>query len=109
MIKLNKCQQLNNNQLKQFYKKCQKDKLIAIDTEFYRVDTYYPKLCLIQLANTQQIILLDPIENKIDLGYLNKILNNTKIKKYHAARQDIEIFLIYLIKYQDQLLTHKYS
>ena len=37
-------------------------------------------MCLIQLANTQQIILLDPIENKIDLGYLNKILNNTKIK-----------------------------
>ena len=84
---------LNYNQLKQFYKKCQKDKLIAIDTEFYRVDTYYPKLCLIQLANTEQIILLDPIENKIDLGYLNKILNNTKIKKiFHAARQDIEIF-----------------
>ena len=53
--------QINKNQLKQFYKKCQKDKLIGIDTEFYRVDTYYPKLCLIQLANKSESICLDPI------------------------------------------------
>ena len=85
--------QLNNNQLKQFYEKCQKDKLIAIDTEFYRVDTYYPILCLIQLANTTETILLDPIVNKIDFTPLGKVLNNTKIKKiFHAARQDVEIF-----------------
>ncbi len=85
--------QLNNNHLKQFFEKCQKDKLIAIDTEFYRVSTYYPILCLIQLANTNEAILLDPIINKIDFEALGKVLNNTKIKKiFHAARQDLEIF-----------------
>ena len=85
--------QINKNQLKQFYKKCQKDKLIGIDTEFYRVDTYYPKLCLIQLANKSDSIFLDPITQDLDYTLLKKLLFNTKIKKiFHAARQDIEIF-----------------
>ena len=85
--------QINKNQLKQFYKKCQKDKLIGIDTEFYRVDTYYPKLCLIQLANKNDSIVLDPITQDLDYTLLKKLLFNTKIKKiFHAARQDIEIF-----------------
>ena len=84
---------INKNQLKQFYKKCQKDKLIGIDTEFYRVDTYYPKLCLIQLANKSDSIFLDPISQDLDYTLLKKLLFNTKIKKiFHAARQDIEIF-----------------
>ena len=85
--------QINKDQLKQFYKKCQKDKLIGIDTEFYRVDTYYPKLCLIQLANKNDSIFLDPITQDLDYTLLKKLLFNTKIKKiFHAARQDIEIF-----------------
>ena len=85
--------QINKDQLKQFYKKCQKDKLIGIDTEFYRVDTYYPKLCLIQLANENDSIFLDPITQDVDYTLLKKLLFNTKIKKiFHAARQDIEIF-----------------
>ena len=85
--------QINKNQLKQFYEKCQKDKLIGIDTEFYRVDTYYPKLCLIQLANNSDSIFLDPITQDLDYKLLKKLLFNTKIKKiFHAARQDIEIF-----------------
>ena len=66
--------QINKNQLKQFYKKCQKDKLIGIDTEFYRVDTYYPKLCLIQLANNSDSIFLDPITQDLDYKLLKKLL-----------------------------------
>ena len=85
--------QINKDQLKQFYKKCQKDKLIGIDTEFYRVDTYFPKLCLIQLANKSDSIFLDPITQDLDYTLLKKLLFNTKIKKiFHAARQDLEIF-----------------
>ena len=73
--------QINNHHLKQFYEKCQKDKLIGIDTEFYRVDSYFPKLCLIQLSNTSESILLDPINKNINYNFLKKLLFNTKIKK----------------------------
>ena len=91
--KIRRVLQINKKQLKQFYEKCQKDKLIGIDTEFYRVDTYYPKLCLIQLANNSDSIFLDPITQDLDYKLLKKLLFNTKIKKiFHAARQDIEIF-----------------
>ena len=65
--------QINKDQLKQFYKKCQKDKLIGIDTEFYRVDTYYPKLCLLQLANKNHSIFLDPITQDLDYKLLKKL------------------------------------
>lgn len=84
---------INNDQLKQFYEKCQKDKLIGVDTEFYRVDTYYPELCLIQLSNNQQSIILDPKEASFNLDLIKKLLFNTRIKKiFYAARQDVEIF-----------------
>ena len=52
---------LNNDQLKQFYEKCQKDKLIGIDTEFYRVNTFFQNLCLIQISNNSESIIIDPI------------------------------------------------
>ena len=52
---------LNNGQLKQFYKKV-KDKIIAVDTEFHRINTYFPKLCLIQISNLSQSIIIDPID-----------------------------------------------
>jgi len=82
-----------NNQLKKFYLKCQKHKIVAVDTEFYRVDTYYPVLCLIQLANLDEIILIDPLEEKIDLKILGKIFkSNSILKVFHAASQDLEIF-----------------
>ena len=101
--------QINNDQLKQFYEKCQKDKLIAIDTEFYRVDTYFPELCLIQLSNSSECIFLDPISHKLDLSYLKKILFNTKIKKFFMQHDKIsKSFLICLKKSQDLLLIHKY-
>ena len=85
--------EINKDQLKQFYEKCQKDKLIGVDTEFYRVDSYYPKLCLIQLSNSHESIILDPIKAPLNRDLIKKILFNTKIKKiFYAARQDVEIF-----------------
>ena len=82
-----------NDQLKKFYLKCQKDEVVAIDTEFYRVNTYYPKFCLLQMANKEQTILIDPINKKIDLTLIKKILYSSKILKiFHAAQQDLEIF-----------------
>lgn len=83
----------NIDQLKQFYQECQKDKKIAIDTEFYWVSTYKPELCLIQIANTRRTILIDTIEHNFDLELVKKLLQSNKILKvFHSARQDLEIF-----------------
>ena len=82
-----------NDQLKNFYLKCQKHEVVAVDTEFYRVDTYYPKFCLLQMANNEETILIDPLNKKLDLTVIEKILYSSKILKiFHAAQQDLEIF-----------------
>ena len=72
---------------------------VAIDTEFVRVNTYYPKLCLIQLAFKKQklkkILIIDVFEKKIEFQPFINLLKNNKITKVlHAGRQDCEIFLI---------------
>lgn len=67
---------------------------VTIDTEFVRETTYFPQLCLIQLAWSQDnIALIDPINNKgITLEPLLNLLTNKNITKiFHAASQDLEI------------------
>ena len=65
---------------------------LAVDTEFLREKTYYPKLCLLQIANTSVIACVDPLTVK-DLTPLFDILYDTSIVKIlHSARQDYEIF-----------------
>jgi len=64
---------------------------IAVDTEFVRDKTYYPKLCLIQIASPDAIACIDPIALP-DLSALKPILSNpAQVKIFHAARQDLEI------------------
>ncbi len=70
---------------------------ITVDTEFLRERTYYPKLCLIQLAipgdHENSAVLIDPLERNLDLSPLYKIfLDPDIVKVFHAARQDLEIF-----------------
>ncbi len=71
---------------------------VAIDTEFVRINTYYPKLCLLQLAFKEQkfkkILIIDVFEKKIEFKPFINLLKNRKITKvFHAGRQDCEIFL----------------
>ena len=83
---------INKAQLKQFYQKCQKDKIIGIDTEFYRINTYFPIPCLIQISNLSQTVIIDMIDRKLDLTILQKLLLDKQIVKIiHAGLQDIEI------------------
>lgn len=67
---------------------------ITIDTEFLRDKTFYPILCLIQLsADNFEAVAIDPIEFDLDMSPLNDLLHNeTVLKVFHAARQDLEIF-----------------
>jgi ribonuclease D len=64
---------------------------VALDTEFMRESTYFPKLCLIQAATAAHIVLIDPLAIP-DLQPLWNFLNDAKrIKVLHAARQDLEV------------------
>ncbi|QKV18390.1 ribonuclease D [Oricola thermophila] len=66
---------------------------ITIDTEFIRETTFWPELCLVQLASTEEAVLVDPLAKGIDLGPLFDLMADTSVLKvFHAARQDIEIF-----------------
>jgi ribonuclease D len=65
---------------------------ITVDTEFLRETTYYPKLCVVQLASTDEAVVIDAIAEGIDLSPFFKLMANEKVLKvFHAARQDIEI------------------
>ena len=66
--------------------------VITIDTEFLRETTYYPLLCLIQLASADEAVVIDPLAQGIDLAPFFDLMSNEKVLKvFHAARQDIEI------------------
>jgi len=66
---------------------------LALDTEFLRDQTYWPKLCLIQVASPDVAAIIDPLADGIDLKPFYELLRKPNIVKvFHAARQDIEIF-----------------
>ncbi|WP_457582807.1 ribonuclease D [Ensifer canadensis] len=65
---------------------------ITIDTEFLRETTFWPELCLIQMANPDMAVIVDPMAKGIDLApFFALMANPDVIKVFHAARQDIEI------------------
>lgn len=67
---------------------------VTIDTEFLRETTYWPKLCLVQLATEDDAILVDPLVSGLSLAPLFALLDDPGIVKvFHAARQDVEIFV----------------
>jgi ribonuclease D len=66
---------------------------LTVDTEFMRDQSYWPKLCLIQVASPETAAIIDPLANGIKLSAFIALLKNENIVKvFHAARQDIEIF-----------------
>jgi ribonuclease D len=66
---------------------------VAIDTEFMRDQTYWPKLCLIQAAGSQSAAIIDPLSEHLDLAPFHRLLAaKNVVKVFHAARQDVEIF-----------------
>lgn len=65
---------------------------VAVDTEFMRETTFWPKLCLIQLAGPNDALIVDPLAAGIDLTPFYALMANERVVKvFHAARQDIEI------------------
>src|SRR5499433_1584020 len=69
-----------------------KHPFVTVDTEFLRETTYYPLLCVAQMASPEEAVVIDALATGIDLGpFFALMANENVIKVFHAARQDIEI------------------
>ncbi|OQW54044.1 MAG: ribonuclease D [Proteobacteria bacterium SG_bin9] len=69
-----------------------KHSVITVDTEFLRETTYYPLLCVIQLASAEDAVVIDALAEGLDLKpFFDLMGNESVLKVFHAARQDIEI------------------
>lgn len=69
-----------------------KSEFVTIDTEFLRETTFWPQLCLVQMASPTLEVLVDPMAKGIDLTPLFELMADANVVKvFHAARQDIEI------------------
>src|SRR5499433_3191934 len=70
----------------------QRHPFVTVDTEFLRESTYYPKLCVAQIASADEAVVIDALAEGINLEPLFKLMVDEKvIKVFHAARKDIEI------------------
>ena len=68
---------------------------VTVDTEFIRERTYWPELCVVQLGGAQEVAVIDALAPGIDLTALGSLLADQSVMKvFHAARQDIEIFVL---------------
>lgn len=65
---------------------------IALDTEFIREKTYYPRLCLIQIANEETLACVDPLALDDLKPLLDVLCDSSILKVLHSAHQDLEIF-----------------
>ena len=67
---------------------------ITVDTEFLRETTFWPVLCLIQVASPEEAIIIDPLADDLSLEPFFELMGDQNVVKvFHAARQDIEIIL----------------
>ncbi len=65
---------------------------IAVDTEFVREKTYWPILCLVQIATPDRAVAIDPLANGIDLQPVYDLMTNTSVLKvFHSASQDMQV------------------
>ncbi len=79
--------------LREFCDRLAQAPFITVDTEFMRETTYWPKLCLIQAASPTDAANIDPLAEGLDLEpFLELLRDESILKVFHAARQDVEIF-----------------
>jgi ribonuclease D len=84
----------NTQDLAAFCDRLKGEAFITVDTEFMREKTYWPKLCLIQVGGSNEARCIDPLAPGLDLAPLYALMADESILKvFHAARQDLEIFL----------------
>ena len=81
-------------QLAEFCARLAKSNFVAVDTEFMRENTYYPELCLVQMADENEAAAIDPKAEGLDMTPMLELICNNEdvLKVFHAGGQDIEIF-----------------
>src|SRR5712691_2808027 len=80
------------NSLAEVCGRLQRHPFVTVDTEFLRESTYYPILCIAQLASAEEAVVVDALAQDIDLGpFFALMADPAVVKVFHAARQDIEI------------------
>lgn len=83
----------DSGELAEFCQRLSKEEFVTVDTEFLRDNTYWPRLCVVQLAGDEEAGAIDAIAEGIDLSPLYELmLAPNVIKVFHAGRQDVEIF-----------------
>lgn len=81
--------------LESFCAQVESGEYVTVDTEFIRDKTYYPRLCLLQMANDDHAAIIDPLAEGIDLAPVFGLMAKSSLTKvFHACRQDIEIFYL---------------
>ncbi|KUO54262.1 MAG: ribonuclease D [Sphingomonadales bacterium BRH_c3] len=81
--------------LTQLCERLSTSEFVTVDTEFMRENTYWPELCLVQIANDKEAAAIDPLADGIDLAPLLRLLteNEDVLKVFHAGGQDVEIIV----------------
>jgi ribonuclease D len=73
-------------------KRLSRSEYVTVDTEFMREATYWPRLCVIQMAGPEEAVIVDAMAPNLDLDPFFRLMANERVMKvFHAARQDIEI------------------
>jgi ribonuclease D len=82
-------------ELEAFCERMHAEAFITVDTEFMRERTYWPELCLVQIAGEKEVAVIDAEAEGIDLAPLGVLFADEAVMKiFHAARQDLEIFVL---------------
>jgi ribonuclease D len=80
----------NNKQLKKYLNDINEESILGIDTEFRRIDSYSPELCLVQIASKSQLECIDVLSINNLEPLFNKLYDGKTLWVIHSARQDIE-------------------
>ena len=82
----------NSVDVADFCAQAAKSEFVTVDTEFVREKTYWPILCLIQIATRDEAVAIDPLAKGIDLEPMYELMRNTSVLKvFHSATQDMQI------------------
>ncbi len=82
----------SNDDLKAACNRLSRHEFITVDTEFLRETTFWPKVCVIQIASDDEAVAIDALAEDLDLGpFFDLMTSEHLIKVFHAARQDLEI------------------